>query len=144
MTVDTYDALLKARYTWGDDSPSWWRNLDVEGTGEGRRAWYDARHLIRSANSVAPAPVHQGEHFIWNSFDEARYKAVVECCALGPDLKMLEDGDQTEIGARGVSLSGGQKARYEFDTASYRVGADVSLPELLLPERYTRERNLFC
>ena len=43
--------------------------------------------------------------------DEARYDAVVECCALKPDLEILEDGDATEIGARGVSLSGGQKAR---------------------------------
>ena len=33
-------------------------------------------------------------------FDEERYKAVVECCALKPDLEMLEDGDATEIGAR--------------------------------------------
>ncbi len=43
--------------------------------------------------------------------DEERYEAVLECCALKPDLAMLEDGDTTEIGARGVSLSGGQKAR---------------------------------
>ena len=43
--------------------------------------------------------------------DEARYDAVVECCALKPDLEILEDGDAAEIGARGVSLSGGQKAR---------------------------------
>ncbi len=43
--------------------------------------------------------------------DEERYDAVLECCALKPDLAMLEDGDATEIGARGVSLSGGQKAR---------------------------------
>lgn len=60
--------------------------------------------------------------------DEDRYDAVVECCALKPDLEQLEDGDATEIGARyvaalylddysyaflcsGVSLSGGQKAR---------------------------------
>ena len=33
-------------------------------------------------------------------FDEERYNAVIEACALGPDLEMLEDGDQTEIGAR--------------------------------------------
>lgn len=43
--------------------------------------------------------------------DEARYNDVVECCALKPDLEMLEDGDATEIGVKGVSLSGGQKAR---------------------------------
>ena len=43
--------------------------------------------------------------------DEAQYDAVVECCTLKPDLEILEDGDAMEIGARGVSLSGGQKAR---------------------------------
>ncbi|KAF9555963.1 multidrug resistance-associated ABC transporter [Agrocybe pediades] len=52
-------------------------------------------------------------------YDEERYKRVVECCALMPDLKMLEDGDATEIGARGVSLSGGQKARVALARAVY-------------------------
>jgi ABC-type transport system involved in cytochrome bd biosynthesis fused ATPase/permease subunit len=33
-------------------------------------------------------------------YDEERYNAVVECCALLPDLDMLEDGDATEIGSR--------------------------------------------
>ena len=36
--------------------------------------------------------------------DEERYKMVVECCALKPDLGLLEDGDATEIGARFSAL----------------------------------------
>ncbi|KAJ7147063.1 hypothetical protein C8R43DRAFT_1011698 [Mycena crocata] len=52
-------------------------------------------------------------------YDEARYKQVIECCALQPDLDILEDGDLTEIGAKGVSLSGGQKARVALARACY-------------------------
>ncbi|KAJ7147242.1 hypothetical protein C8R46DRAFT_1129771 [Mycena filopes] len=51
--------------------------------------------------------------------DQERYDAVVECCALNPDLKMLEDGDETEIGENGISLSGGQKARVALARAVY-------------------------
>lgn len=36
--------------------------------------------------------------------DEERYEMVLEACALLPDLEILEDGDMTEIGAKGVSL----------------------------------------
>ncbi|KIY50596.1 hypothetical protein FISHEDRAFT_39032 [Fistulina hepatica ATCC 64428] len=52
-------------------------------------------------------------------YDEKRYSDVVECCALRPDLDILEDGDATEIGAKGVSLSGGQKARVALARAVY-------------------------
>jgi ABC-type multidrug transport system fused ATPase/permease subunit len=36
-------------------------------------------------------------------FDEKRYEDTLDACALVPDLDILEDGDQTEIGAKGVS-----------------------------------------
>lgn len=36
--------------------------------------------------------------------DEERYEEVLDACALVQDLEVLEDGDQTEIGAKGVSL----------------------------------------
>ncbi|KAF7362379.1 hypothetical protein MVEN_00584800 [Mycena venus] len=47
-------------------------------------------------------------------FDEARYNQVIESCALRPDLDMLEDGDATEIGEKGVSLSGGMAQIFLF------------------------------
>ncbi|KAI0312306.1 multidrug resistance-associated ABC transporter [Amylostereum chailletii] len=44
-------------------------------------------------------------------FDEERYQRTLEVCALVNDLRILEDGDESEIGEHGVNLSGGQKAR---------------------------------
>jgi ABC-type transport system involved in cytochrome bd biosynthesis fused ATPase/permease subunit len=39
-------------------------------------------------------------------YDEARYYQVVKACALLKDLQTLEYGDKTEIGEKGVNLSG--------------------------------------
>lgn len=44
-------------------------------------------------------------------YDEGRFKAVLKACALEPDLKILEYGEETEVGEKGTALSGGQKAR---------------------------------
>ena len=40
-------------------------------------------------------------------------------CQLGPDLKQLVNGLDTEIGERGVNISGGQKARLSLARACY-------------------------
>ncbi|ODH51654.1 hypothetical protein GX48_02119 [Paracoccidioides brasiliensis] len=57
-------------------------------------------------------------------WDPRFYELTVEACALLDDFKTLPDGDQTEVGERGISLSGGQKARLTLARAVY-ARADV-------------------
>ena len=59
-------------------------------------------------------------------FNADRYARVVSACALDTDLDMLEAGDATLIGERGINLSGGQKARVALARACYSR-ADVYL-----------------
>lgn len=47
------------------------------------------------------------------------YDEVVDACALRADLDMLPHNDQTEIGERGITVSGGQKARLNIARAIY-------------------------
>ncbi|KAL8702682.1 MAG: hypothetical protein Q9201_004143 [Fulgogasparrea decipioides] len=47
------------------------------------------------------------------------YDEVVDACALRPDLDMLPHGDMTEIGERGITVSGGQKQRLNIARAIY-------------------------
>ncbi|XP_064236112.1 multidrug resistance-associated protein 1-like isoform X2 [Aotus nancymaae] len=54
------------------------------------------------------------------------YEQVLEACALLPDLEQLPKGDQTEIGERGVTISGGQQHRVSLARAVYS-GADIYL-----------------
>lgn len=58
-----------------------------------------------------------------DDFDPAHYAAVLAACALEPDLKELPAGDATELGERGVNLSGGQKARMALARAAYSRAA---------------------
>ncbi|TFK50258.1 P-loop containing nucleoside triphosphate hydrolase protein [Heliocybe sulcata] len=75
--------------------------------------------------------------------DQKRYEAVVEACALKPDFEILEDGDATEIGAGGISLSGGQKARVALARAVYAPTKYVLLDDPLSAVDSHTARHIF-
>jgi len=59
-------------------------------------------------------------------YNEEKYNEVVRVCALERDFKLFPYGDKTFVGERGVSLSGGQKARITLARALYH-DADIYL-----------------
>ena len=52
-------------------------------------------------------------------FEQERYAVVLEACALQPDLDLLPAGDMSEIGEKGINLSGGQRHRVALARACY-------------------------
>ncbi|OAA68195.1 ABC bile acid transporter [Niveomyces insectorum RCEF 264] len=62
--------------------------------------------------------------------DEERYRKTIDVCALGKDLEMLSDGENTEIGANGINLSGGQKWRITLARAIYSRAGILVLDDI--------------
>ncbi|KAH9067580.1 ATP-binding cassette transporter [Lactarius vividus] len=72
------------------------------------------------------------ENILFNlPYVEERYQRTLEVCALVNDLKILEDSDESEIGERGVNLSGGQKARISLARAVYSRASTLFLDDVL-------------
>ncbi|KAI7349513.1 bile acid-transporting ATPase [Hortaea werneckii] len=66
-----------------------------------------------------------------SKWDARRYKNVIVACSLQRDLEILDSGDQTIVGEKGVTLSGGQKQRISLARALYCNARHVLMDDVL-------------
>ncbi|KAL2176452.1 uncharacterized protein P884DRAFT_203184 [Thermothelomyces heterothallicus CBS 202.75] len=64
-------------------------------------------------------------------FDEQRYRDVIVACALERDLEILDNGDESLVGEKGITLSGGQKQRISLARAVYSNSKHLLLDDCL-------------
>ncbi|XP_036068485.1 ATP-binding cassette sub-family C member 8 isoform X3 [Oryzias melastigma] len=99
----------------GDESPT--ADRDAAGDGDIRKrgpvAYASQKPWLLNATIVENVTFEM-------PMIKSRYKAVIEACSLQPDIDILPQGDQTEIGERGIILSGGQKQRISVARALYQ------------------------
>ena len=63
--------------------------------------------------------------------DQTFYKKTIEACDLSRDLSIFPDGDMTQVGEKGISLSGGQKVRLALARAVYSRADIFILDDIL-------------
>ncbi|CCO37903.1 ATP-binding cassette transporter abc4 Short=ABC transporter abc4 [Rhizoctonia solani AG-1 IB] len=66
-----------------------------------------------------------------SEYNEERYKKVIFQCELHKDLMLFEAGDRAEVGEKGITLSGGQKARISLARAIYSKADIIILDDVL-------------
>ncbi|XP_030838050.1 multidrug resistance-associated protein 4 [Strongylocentrotus purpuratus] len=75
--------------------------------------------------------------------DPDKYKETLKVCALKMDIELLPDGDLTLVGDRGITLSGGQRARVSLARAVYREADAYLLDDPLSAVDTAVGRHLF-
>ena len=76
-------------------------------------------------------------------WDKTHYQRVIAACALERDLEILDNGDSTLVGEKGITLSGGQKQRISLARALYCNSRHVILDDCLSAVDSETARHLF-
>ncbi|WRT68702.1 uncharacterized protein IL334_005682 [Kwoniella shivajii] len=78
-----------------------------------------------------------------SEWDSKRYNLVVDACALRRDFEIFELGDHTEVGEKGTTCSGGQKARIALARAFYSPAKTIILDDVLSAVDAQTARHLY-
>ncbi|KAK4702568.1 hypothetical protein P7C70_g3660, partial [Phenoliferia sp. Uapishka_3] len=95
------------------------RKVDAEVTFGGSTAYFAQSPWVQNATL-------RDNILFGRQYDEKRFEEIISACALEPDIEILPYGLNTEIGEKGINLSGGQKARVSLARATY-FDADIVL-----------------
>ncbi|KAI4331178.1 hypothetical protein MLD38_029388 [Melastoma candidum] len=66
-----------------------------------------------------------------NNYSPERYNHILRACTLDIDISMMTGGDTTYVGEKGITLSGGQRARLALARALYHVSDVLVLDDVL-------------
>ncbi|KAJ2614564.1 hypothetical protein EV177_002006 [Coemansia sp. RSA 1804] len=96
-------------------------SIDNVGNTSSRLAIDDIAYVAQEAwlrNATIRENILFGE-----PYNRERYEEVLRVCALKPDLRILAAADMSEVGERGITLSGGQKQlpRFHESTPAGRI-----------------------
>ncbi|KAJ7645869.1 hypothetical protein B0H17DRAFT_1186847 [Mycena rosella] len=101
-------------------SPSSWYNLP-----RGKGVSYAAQESFVMNDTIKA-------NILFNApMDGERYQKVLHQCCLERDLDLFDAGDATEVGEKGLTLSGGQKARVTLARALYCDSDIILLDDIL-------------
>ncbi|KAH9166017.1 hypothetical protein EDB89DRAFT_2076263 [Lactarius sanguifluus] len=119
-------------------SPDSWYHLPREGgvSYAAQESWVQNETIrVRSTNLHALAlyviSEEQDNILFGAAYDEERYSNVIYQCGLQRDLSLFDAGDKTEVGEKGLTLSGGQKARVTLARAVYSSSDILLLDDVL-------------